>query len=46
MARLQNSYAVRPNDPLTSLINTTTGQIIEDVPVDSQALSRMNGTPR
>ena len=45
MARLQNSYAGAPDDPLIGLVNPTTGRVIANMPADSEALSHMTGTP-
>ena len=43
MARLQNSDARSTDDIITKLVNPTTEQAIDDIPVDSTALSRMTG---
>ena len=43
MARMQNSYALFPDDPLTALINPSTGNVIPDMPADSHTIARMTG---
>jgi len=43
MARIQNSYAQSPTDPLAALVNTTTGAPIPNLPPDSASIARMNG---
>jgi len=41
MARLQNSYALFPNEPLTALISPITGEAIPNMPADSNSIAQM-----
>lgn len=43
MARLQNTYAVSPTDPLSALVNHITGLPIENMPADSQSITQLSG---
>ena len=43
MARLQNSFAASPNDPLAPLRNPVTGAMVYNLPTDSSAIARFNG---
>ena len=43
MARIQNTYAISPADPLAALVNPTTGAFIPNFPPDSASIARLNG---
>ena len=46
VARVQNSHAKLSRDPLIPLVDSTSGAVIQILPVDSDAINRMTGKKR
>lgn len=42
MARLQNTYAISPDDALTALVNLTTGAFIPGFPENSASITSLD----